>query len=148
MLYVSQIRKRTSSRKKAVPTEAGHHDHPHTVTGVVVEENEKGDLKPIVGANLHWANLPSRNTRSNENGVFKLEHKEGFNKLVVSYVGMKSDTITIKDLHEVVMITAKGNVLMEVEVKGTRKSTYIDRMTPARLEVLTGKNYLKRPAVI
>jgi len=103
--------------KKAVTTD--NHDHPHTVTGVVVEENEKGDLKPIIGANLHWANLPTKNTRTNENGVFKLDHKEGFNKLVVSYVGMKSDTITIKDLHELIMITAKGNVLMEVEVKGT-----------------------------
>jgi len=129
--------------KKVAPIDAGHDGHSHTITGVVVEENEKGDLKPIVGANLHWANLPSRNARSNENGVFKLEHKEGFDKLVVSYVGMKSDTITIKDLHEVVMITAKGNVLMEVEVKGTRQSTYIDRMTPARLEVLTGKELFK-----
>lgn len=126
-----------------VATDADNHDHPHIVTGVVVEENEKGDLKPIIGANLHWANLPTKNVRTNENGVFKLEHKEGFNKLVVSYVGMKSDSIIVKDLHEVIMITAKGNVLMEVEVKGVRRSNYIDRMTPARLEVLTGKELFK-----
>jgi hypothetical protein len=32
--------------KKIVTTD--NHDHPHTVTGVVVEENEKGILNPLL----------------------------------------------------------------------------------------------------
>lgn len=56
---------------------------------------------------------------------------------------MQSDTITVKDLHEVVMINAKSNVLAEVVVTGSRRSNFINRMNPARVEVLTTKELFK-----
>jgi outer membrane receptor for ferrienterochelin and colicin len=120
-----------------------HHDHNHILTGVVVEENEKGDLNPITGVNIHWLEDKSKNVRTNENGVFKLQHHGNFKKIVVSFAGMQSDTITIKDLHEVLMINAKSNVLSEVVVTGSRRSNFINRMNPARVEVLTTKELFK-----
>lgn len=123
--------------------EENHQDHNHIVTGVVVEENEKGDLNPIIGVNIHWLEDKNKNTRTNENGVFKLQHYGNFKQLVVSFAGMQSDTITIKDLHEVLMINAKSNVLAEVVITGSRKSNFINRMNPARVEVITAKELFK-----
>ncbi|MDH5827983.1 TonB-dependent receptor domain-containing protein [Sphingobacterium faecium] len=123
--------------------EENHQDHNHIVTGVVVEENEKGDLNPIIGVNIHWLEDKNKNTRTNENGVFKLQHYGNFKQLVVSFAGMQSDTITVKDLHGVLMINAKSNVLAEVVITGSRKSNFINRMNPARVEVITAKELFK-----
>jgi len=95
--------------------EDGHdHDHDHTVRGVVVRENEKGDLTPIPGVNVYWLENPKTQLQSNENGVFDIAHEKGYTKLVVSFVGMKADTITVRNLHEVLIIHAKNNVVLRM----------------------------------
>jgi outer membrane receptor for ferrienterochelin and colicin/copper chaperone CopZ len=117
--------------------EHDHHDHEHIVTGVVVNENTKGDLSPIIGEG------PSRNDRTNENGVFKIKHEQGNRHLVFSYTGMQPDTIEVKDPHEVLVIHAQDNVLSEVVVSRRKKSNYIEALTPNRVEVLSARELFK-----
>src|SRR5690606_33958252 len=120
-----------------------HHDHEHIITGVVVNESNRGDLTPIVGVNVRWLEGPARQDQSNENGVFKIKHEEGNKHLVFSFAGMQPDTIEVKDLHEVLVVHAQDNVLSEVTVSRRRKSNYIDKLTPNRLEVLTARELFK-----
>lgn len=121
----------------------GHHDHEHTVTGVVVNENTKGDLTPIVGVNIQWLEGPSLYGQTNENGVFKIKHEKGNKHLVFSFAGMQPDTIEVKDLHEVLVVHAQDNVLSEVVVSRRRKSNYIEALTPNRVEVLSTRELFK-----
>lgn len=124
--------------------EDGHdHDHDHTVRGVVVRENEKGDLTPIPGVNVYWLENPKTQLQSNENGVFDIAHEKGYTKLVVSFVGMKADTITVRNLHEVLIIHAKNNVLEEIVVSRNQRSNYISKLTPNRVEMITAKELFK-----
>lgn len=123
--------------------EHDHHDHEHIITGVVVNESNRGDLTPIVGVNVRWLEGPARQDQSNENGVFKIKHEEGNKHLVFSFAGMQPDTIEVKDLHEVLVVHAQDNVLSEVTVSRRRKSNYIDKLTPNRLEVLTARELFK-----
>ncbi|MFC3196775.1 TonB-dependent receptor domain-containing protein [Parapedobacter deserti] len=120
-----------------------NHDHDHIVTGVVMQENNRGELSPIESANVHWLEDASVNTRSDASGVFRIEHQENFKQLVISYAGHQSDTVEITDPHEVLVVTAKGNVLSEVTVSARRKSNYISALSPSRLEVLTGQELFK-----
>jgi len=124
--------------------EDGHdHDHGHTVRGVVVNEDEKGDLTPIAGVNVHW--LEDRTTAlwTNENGVFEIAHQKGQRYLVVSHAGMASDTIEVKNLHEVLVVHAKNNVLEEVVVSRRQRSNYISKLTASRVETITAKELFK-----
>ncbi len=123
--------------------EHDHEKHDHVVTGVVVNESGRGDLTPIVGVNVTWLEGPSGRETSNENGVFKIKHESGNKRLLFSFAGMQSDTIEVKDLHEVLVVHAQNNVLSEVVVSRRKKSTYIDALTPNRVEVLTAHELFK-----
>jgi len=120
-----------------------NHDHEHTVRGVVVNENDKGDLTPIAGVNVYWLENQSTPLQTNENGVFDIKHQKGQRHLVVSYVGMESDTIEVKNLHEVLVIHAKNNVLEEVVVSRRQKSNYIAKLNPNRVETITAQELFK-----
>jgi len=120
-----------------------NHNHDHIVTGVIVNENAKADLQPIIGANVRWLEGPQASTNTNENGVFKIKHEKGNKNLIFSHTGMQADTITVKDLHEIIVVHAQNNVLSEVVVSRGRKSTYIDALTPNRVEVITAKELFK-----
>lgn len=119
------------------------HNHEHIVTGVVVNEDSKADLKPIVGVNIKWLDGPKGSVQTNENGVFKIKHNAGNKRLLISHADMQADTIEVKDMHEVLVVHAQNNILSEVVVSRSRKSTYIDALTPNRLEVITAKELFK-----
>src|SRR5690606_2500076 len=46
-----------------------NHDHEHVVRGVVVQENNRGDLTPIAGVNIHWLENKAIQKQSNADGV-------------------------------------------------------------------------------
>lgn len=115
----------------------------HLVTGVIMHENNRGDLSPVESANIQWLEDSSVNTRSDNSGIFKIAHEHHFKRLVVSYAGHEPDTLTITNPQEVIVITAKDNVLAEVSISARRSSNYISALSPTRLEVLTGQELFK-----
>lgn len=119
------------------------HGHEHIIRGVVVEENAKGELTPIPGVNVYWLENPKNQLQTNANGVFDIKHEKGNKKLIVSFVGMKSDTVTVKNLHEVLVIQAKNNVLESIVVSRKQRSNYISSLTPNRVETITAKELFK-----
>ncbi len=120
-----------------------NHDHDHIVRGVVVQENNRGDLTPIAGVNVHWLGDQSTQKQSNGEGVFELLHKKESRHLVVSYVGMQSDTIEVKNLHEILVIHAKDNVLGEVVVSRRQRTAYVDKLNANRVETITARELFK-----
>ena len=113
------------------------------VMGVVVEESKNGTLTPIPSVNVRWLEKKDSQTLTNENGVFKIRHEKGLTNLIISFAGMKSDTISVTDLNKVLVIHAKENVLAEVVVSRSRKTSYVSNMNPARVEVLTSRELFK-----
>ena len=119
----------------------GHDEH--VVTGVVMQENNRGELTPVESANVHWLEDASINARSDASGVFKINHREHLRQLVVSYAGHQPDTLSITNPREVVVVTAKDNILAEVTVSARRRSNYISALSPTRLEVITAQELFK-----
>ncbi|PLX15785.1 MAG: hypothetical protein C0599_16195 [Salinivirgaceae bacterium] len=91
----------------------------------VVKDESTGET--LIGANIVFADNPSRGTAANIDGYFKLEVQPGTYKLVVSYIGYKSKTITAKAGGPSLEITLKSEMLDEVEVVA---DVAIDRKTP------------------
>lgn len=124
--------------------DGGHnHDHDHEVTGVIVNENDKGDLTPIAEVTIFWADNPSKKVKTNENGVFKIMHQKPYRNLVISHASMQGDTIEVKNLHEVLVVQAKNNRLQEIVISKKQKSNYISKLTPNRVETITAKELFK-----
>ena len=142
-LHQCCLYERDDDHKHENNTNDDHHNHDHTVTGVVVNENSKGDLTPIKDVNVKWLDGPKNNSVSNAEGVFKLKHNKGNNFIILSYAGIQSDTIEVKDLHEILVIHAKENKISEVVVSRTKKSNYIQSLTPNRVEIITAKELFK-----
>ena len=119
----------------------GHDEH--LVTGVIMQENNRGELSPVESANIHWLEDAAVNARSDASGVFKIDHEAHLKRLVISYAGLQPDTLEITDPDEIVVVTAKDNVLAEITVSARRSSNYISALSPTRLEVLTGQELFK-----
>lgn len=64
------------------------------ISGKVLEANNENQDIGLAGANVYWLNSEV-GTVTNIDGDFTLLYKPEFNKLVISYVGFKTDTLTI-----------------------------------------------------
>lgn len=112
------------------------------ILGLVVELNAKGVEEPIPGANVIWLGT-STGTTSGDNGVFLIDRVEGANKLLVSFVGYRSDTITITDQTRIKVTLYSNEVLQEVTIEGRRATTRMDVTNPINTSVMTEKELFK-----
>lgn len=100
-----------------------------TVTGVVLEETVKGKLNPIANATI-------KSLHSNEyfvtdsTGVFQIK-TDLPTHLLISYVGFKSDTISVRnpDMLTIILKNATTGNLQEVIVTSRPMSTYVSTMS-------------------
>jgi len=95
------------------------------LTGYVYEANEGQKENPLPGANLVWLNT-TEGTSTQFDGSFSLPLNKASNQLVISYVGFKTDTITVTSAkpikHWLRRTTDLDEVVLQSEVKGTSKS--------------------------
>ena len=64
------------------------------ITGIIFEDNQEKERIPLLGANVYWVGT-TIGTTTNENGQFTIAYKKSYSKLIISYVGFKTDTLTI-----------------------------------------------------
>lgn len=113
------------------------------VSGIVLHRDEKGQLKPLAGASvIRLGN--SAGVASDTNGIFYLQPVSGEKKLVVSYVGFNSDTITIENSNYLEVILTTANPLQEIKLTASsRPSTYTNAYDPIRSIIITPKELKK-----
>ncbi len=110
--------------------------------GLVVELNEKGVEEPIPGANIVWLGT-STVAVTGDNGVFMIDRVAGATKLVISFVGYRSDTVEVVDQTSVKVTLVSNQVLEEVTIEGWRSSTRMDQMRPINTSIMTEKELFK-----
>lgn len=64
------------------------------INGMIMEANDRNEQIGLVGANVYWLNT-SIGTVTNEDGKFILPYSKENTKLVISYVGFTTDTLSI-----------------------------------------------------
>ena len=110
--------------------------------GVVLESNSKGAFTPLLGASVMWVGT-NRGAITDISGVFGINTLPGSNRLVVSYSGYTSDTLTVTDRNALKIILASNKKLSEVVITGKIRSTYISTMNPLRIQTITEKELFK-----
>ncbi|PIB28374.1 TonB-dependent receptor [Maribacter sp. 4U21] len=89
-----------------------------TLQGVVMERS--GDQNKVLsGANVYWMNSQT-GTITNDEGTFSIPYSKVYNKLIISYVGYKSDTLTIANAQRINHFLSPSNQLDEVIVQQER----------------------------
>ncbi|MCL6295695.1 TonB-dependent receptor [Jejuia spongiicola] len=66
------------------------------ISGMIMEANEKNEHIGLAGANVYWLDT-SVGTVTDIDGKFTIPYKKEYTKLVISYVGFKTDTITVNE---------------------------------------------------
>lgn len=95
------------------------------LNGYVYEANEEQKENPLPGANLVWLNT-TVGTSTEFDGSFSLPLSKASNQLVISYVGFKTDTITVNSSktikHWLEPTTSLDEVVLDSKVKSTSRS--------------------------
>ncbi|MDP5120132.1 MAG: TonB-dependent receptor, partial [Spirosomaceae bacterium] len=99
--------------------------------------------EPVIGATIYWANAPSKGVATDIEGKFSLPILKNEDKLIVSAIGFRTDSIVVNSLTDVVNITLveSSETLNEVVVKG--QSILLDRLNPIQTETITTKALAK-----
>lgn len=92
------------------------------ISGVVLEANDKNQELGLAGANVYWLNTEV-GTVTDIDGNFTLSYKPEYNKLVISYVGFKTDTLTINAPIKIKHWLQPTDNLDAVTVKTRRQTT-------------------------
>ncbi len=118
----------------------------HMVKGVVLQENDKGDFIPIPFAKVYWANTDV-GVETNEDGVFSIKHEQNRKYLVVSSIGLVSDTleVTHENMNNLRIILKNQTELKleEVIVTGETKGISLDRLNPIKASIMNEKELFK-----
>jgi len=113
-----------------------------TIKGVIVEENEKGELSPLIGANVIWLGT-TIGASADTNGVFSLPYNSESRRLLVSYIGYRADTILVETPEQLTIILKNSQVLDEVQVIYRKKSTEISYMDVLKTEIMGEQELFK-----
>ena len=85
------------------------------VTGKVMAANMPVGSAGLQGANVYWMNSQI-GTITDEDGAFRIRYEKAYSKLIISYVGFQSDTLTINSPGVISHVLQPSNELDEVEV--------------------------------
>ncbi|MFK7811825.1 MAG: TonB-dependent receptor [Maribacter sp.] len=89
------------------------------VEGMVMEANPENKHIGLPGANVYWMNSQI-GTITNDEGLFSIPFSKEYNRLIISYVGFKSDTLTINEPKMLHHSLQPSNELDEVVVQKKR----------------------------
>ncbi len=89
------------------------------VEGMVMEANSENKHIELSGANVYWMNSQI-GTITNDEGLFSIPFSKEYNRLIISYVGFKSDTLTINEPKMLHHSLQPSNELDEVVVRQKR----------------------------
>ena len=113
------------------------------VKGKVMEVSSSTDAIGLPGVTIFWLNTSIGST-TDSNGLFSISSTSETNKLVITAIGYKSDTLVIKDTTKFLSVRLKGGVdLTEVEVVYESTGTELSYMNTIKVETLNERSLMK-----
>ena len=113
------------------------------VDGKILFSENNNDY-PIEGASINWLDT-NKGTISDKKGLFKLERYLDNDLIVISYIGFKSDTISVKNIKSIThyMTISEDNSLDEVVVSKKKNSVQRTYLMPQNIINISEDELLK-----
>ncbi|RYZ56354.1 MAG: TonB-dependent receptor, partial [Chitinophagaceae bacterium] len=116
---------------------------PAEVKGSVSSHDGSGQPKPLQGASVVWLGS-GEGTATDSTGRFQLKRSGGQEYLVISFVGLQTDTIRVSNATEIAAVLSSGKDLKAIRVSaGNRPSTFVSSYEPVRKIIITQKELQK-----
>lgn len=112
------------------------------VKGIVYESNPDNEMLPLPGANVYWLNS-SVGDVTNARGEFTIPYKKEYKKLVISYVGFKTDTVSVSRPQKMVHWLSPSNTLDEVVIEQRKKTTSVSYIKSLNVQTISSDELLK-----
>jgi hypothetical protein len=116
-----------------------HKNFGQALNGFVFEKDAKNNKVGLPGVNVFWLGT-TKGTFTNDAGKFTLPRSGSqVNKVVVSLMGYRHDTITIAPEKQRIEIELMPDVknLSEVEISGKPDNTFISKLNAQKTTVIT-----------
>lgn len=110
--------------------------------GMIMDKNNPKDNLGLEGVTVYWLNT-NIGTTTNEKGWFTISYKPSYKKLIVSYVGYKTDTITITSLEPIHHFLTQENQLKEISITSKKKATQKSFLQTANVFTVNSAELLK-----
>jgi outer membrane receptor for ferrienterochelin and colicins len=110
--------------------------------GLVVELDQKGKEQPLPGANVFWLGT-NKGTTTRDNGIFLIDRLDGAERLVVSFVGYRADTILVAGETNIKVELKSDQILQEVTVQGWQATTHFDQSSGINKVIMNEKELFK-----
>ncbi|WP_299383926.1 TonB-dependent receptor [uncultured Lacinutrix sp.] len=110
------------------------------LSGVILEESSS--QSPLPGANVFWLGTKVGNV-TNFNGEFSLPYKVEYTKLVVSFVGYKTDTLTINNAKPIKHSLKPTSELEEINITSRNKATSNSYLSAQNIITVSSDELLK-----
>ena len=117
------------------------HGFSQKLMGLVVQKNSQGIDEPVPGANVYWLGTTTA-TQSGANGIFMISRIQGNDSLVVSFAGMKTDTLHVGDERNV-KVELQPEQLAEVTIEGWQPTTALDHTRGVNTNIMGEKELFK-----
>jgi outer membrane receptor for ferrienterochelin and colicins len=110
--------------------------------GVVSTRNEQGLEEAVPGANVYWLGTGVATTTA-ANGVFIIQRTPESNRIVISFTGLESDTVTITDETSIRVELRAESMLGEVTIEGWKPTSGMDQTRGINTVVMLEKELFK-----
>ena len=112
------------------------------LTGTIKDKNNQKKNSGIFGANVYWLHT-SVGATTDQKGEFKIPYKKEYKKLIISFVGYKTDTINVNSTKPINHYLTESNTLNEVAVSAKKGSTQRSYLQTQNLVTINSDELLK-----
>ncbi len=112
------------------------------ITGKVMEANLENDPIALSGASVYWQDSPI-GTTTQDDGTFSIPYSSTYTKLIISFIGFKSDTLILDQPRDIVHWLQPDNTLEEVVVTQDRKAIQKSFLSAQNKITVTSAELLK-----
>lgn len=107
------------------------------IKGVVLEKIDHGHEQPLVGVNVYWEGTQS-GTITDSRGNFGINRVQGTDRLVISYIGFKMDTIAVGPEQRRVEVILESTIELEgAEVTARKAGAHLSKLSAIHTQVIT-----------
>lgn len=110
--------------------------------GMIMDKNNPKDNLGLEGVSVYWLNT-NVGTTTNQKGWFTLPYKPTYKKIVISYIGYKTDTLTITSLEPIHHFLTQEGELHEITIESKRKAVQKNSLTTMNMFTVNSEELLK-----
>lgn len=112
------------------------------IEGIVTEATSENKVFPLAGANVFWLDT-SVGAYTDIDGKFSIPYQPSYTKLVISFVGFKTDTLTITEPKFINHVLKATSALDEVTLTARRQATAKSYLSAQNITTVSSAELLK-----